>query len=72
MFCLLNQKVQDTLDPLKLEQWDFYVLPARVLDAEMGNARSLSLVGLKKLKPLHVGFGDLKQGVERVIKIIEN
>lgn len=71
MFCLLNHKVQDTFDPLKLEQWDFYILPARVLDNELGNARSLSLVGLKKLRPLHAGFGDLKQGVEKVINQIK-
>jgi len=70
VFCLLNHKIQATLDPLKLEQWDFYILPARVLDTELGNKKSIGLNKLKKLKPLHASFSDMKHGIEKIISQI--
>ena len=49
VFCLLNHKEQETLDPLKLEQWEFYVLETDILNKNCKNQNSISLSALQKL-----------------------
>jgi len=50
VFALLAHKDQETLDPLNLDQWDFYVLPTAVLDARERSQHSITLPSLKRLK----------------------
>lgn len=48
-------------NPLDLSQWDFYVLPTRVLDERVGDRQSLSLSALHSLgAPKADGLADLK------------
>lgn len=49
VFCLLKHKEQETVDPLKLEQWEFYVLPTSRLDSYQRSQTSITLNSLKKL-----------------------
>lgn len=49
VFCLLKHKDQDTIDPLKMEQWDFYVLPTYRLDNYKRSQSSITISSLKKL-----------------------
>ncbi|MDD2488027.1 MAG: PRC-barrel domain-containing protein [Bacteroidales bacterium] len=49
VFCLLKHKDQDTIDPLKMEQWDFYVLPTYRLDNYKRSQSSITINSLKKL-----------------------
>jgi hypothetical protein len=49
VFCLLKHKDQKTLDPLKLEQWEFYVVKTAILNEKYGNQASISLSDLQKL-----------------------
>lgn len=59
VFCHLKHKDQHTIDPLKLEQWDFYVLPTYRLDHYERSQSSITLNSLKKLtEPLK--YGELK------------
>lgn len=49
-------------NPLDLSQWDFYVLPTRVLDEQLGGCKSLSLTGLQALGAAKAGeLADLKR-----------
>lgn len=41
-----------TLDPMDLAQWEFYVLPSKVLDKRLTTQKTISLVGLLKLAPV--------------------
>lgn len=59
VFCLLNRKEKDSLDPLNLDQWEFYILPAAVLDAEMPTQKKARLPSLLKLNPHKVNFEGL-------------
>ncbi len=43
VFCLLAQKEKRQVDPLDLEQWEFYVIPTSVLDTQFGDRQSISL-----------------------------
>ncbi|MDR0682549.1 MAG: hypothetical protein LBG15_11990 [Dysgonamonadaceae bacterium] len=49
VFCLLKHKDRETINPLKLEQWEFYVVKTAVLDEKYKNQISISLNDLQKL-----------------------
>jgi hypothetical protein len=49
VFCHLKHKDQNTIDPLKMEQWDFYVLPTYRLDNYERSQSSITINSLKKL-----------------------
>lgn len=51
VFCLLKHKDQATIDPLKLEQWEFYILPTYKLDNYKRSQSSITLNSLQKLTP---------------------
>lgn len=60
IFCLLNHKDQSTIDPMKLEQWEFFVLPTSVLNNYERSESSITLNSLKKLTK-SIEYMDLKQ-----------
>lgn len=62
VFALLKHKDRPTVEPLNLAQWDFYVLPTRTLDHEIGEGHSISLKALEKLT-VPVSFSCLRQAV---------
>lgn len=62
VFCLLNHKDQNTVDPLKAEHWEFYVLPTHVLNAYPRSSSSITLNSLRKLTEA-LSFDRLQQGV---------
>ncbi|MCK0203721.1 hypothetical protein MWN41_11915 [Ornithobacterium rhinotracheale] len=43
VFCILNHKNQETINPLQLEQWTFYVLSTFNLEKNYPNKKSISL-----------------------------
>jgi hypothetical protein len=49
VFCHLKHKDQKTIDPLKMEQWDFYVLPTHRIDTYERSQSSITINSLKKL-----------------------
>jgi len=47
VFCLLSETVKDNLDPLNLNQWEFYVLATKEIDRDFGDRKSISLSQVK-------------------------
>ena len=66
VFCLLAHKEQRTIDPLNLEQWEFYVLSTSVLDAKVGNQKTIALSSLLKLNPKKCKFGEINEAIKEV------
>jgi hypothetical protein len=66
VFCVLHHKDKKTLDPLNLDQWDFYVMPTEALDRECGNQKTISLNALLNLKPKKCAYGKIGATIERV------
>ena len=66
VFCLLDHRIQETIDPLDLSQWTFFILPASVLKEKLGDQKTLSLSRLKKLKPVRADFDDLAEKIDRI------
>ena len=63
VFALLAHKDQSTIDPLNLDQWDFYVLPTCVLDARKRSQHSITLPSLVKLDAGPYSFTELADQV---------
>lgn len=64
VFCHLKHKNQDTIDPLKMEQWDFYVLPTYRLDNYERSQSSITINSLRKLtEPKN--YSELKTEIEK-------
>lgn len=70
IFCLLNHKIQDTIDPLDMDQWDFYILLTSVLDSNVGDQKRIGLRSLMELNPLHAKYGDIAKGVDKLSEYI--
>ena len=49
VFCLLKHKEQATLNPMNLEQWEFYVLPTIEINNYKRSNSSITLNSLEKL-----------------------
>lgn len=67
VFCLLKHKDQSTIDPMKMEQWEFYVLPTRILDNYKRSQSSITIKSLKKLvEP--ISYNALKEEIKRAFE----
>ena len=67
-FCLLNQKNQDSLDPLDLDQWEFYVVPTVQLDKVHPEQKTLGLAALRNLQPEPVGYSALARAINATLE----
>lgn len=65
IFALLAHQEQATLDPLDLDQWEFYVVPTAVLDARERSQHSITLASLKALHGEPVRFEGIADAVKR-------
>ena len=59
VFCVLNHKDQESLDPLNLDQWNFYVLPTSILDEKCPTQKTTGLSSLLKLNPRKATYDEL-------------
>lgn len=62
VFCLLSHLDKQTIDPLNLKQWEFYVVPTFVLNHYTRSKRSITLNSLQKLTP-PINYTSLKQAI---------
>jgi hypothetical protein len=49
VFCLLKHQDKNTLNPLDLDQWDFYVVPTSMLNNYQRSSTSITLKSLMRL-----------------------
>ncbi len=59
VFCLLVHTNKSSVDPLNLDQWQFYVLPTSRLNAAVGDQKRISLAALRRLEPATGTFADI-------------
>ena len=62
VFALLHEQNRDTVNPLDLNQWTFFVLPTATLNT-LGNQKRLSLGPLRKLNPAETTFDGLAEAI---------
>ena len=63
VFCLLAHTDRKTIDPLKFDQWEFFVLKKYLINKKLGDQKSLSLRKLLKLNPAKTSYVDLSSTV---------
>lgn len=61
VFCLLKHKNQETINPLNLNQWVFYVVKTTVLDKFVPNQKTISLSSLLKLEHEECKYNTIKK-----------
>ena len=49
MFCVLKHKEQDTINPLDLEQWDFYPVSTAILNETVKGQKTICLARVAEL-----------------------
>ncbi len=64
VFCVLAHKLKETIDPLNIGQWIFFVLPTRVLEDRFPRQKTIGLAALQKAGALQVSFVGLRAAVE--------
>lgn len=67
VFCHLKHKDKNTVDPLKMEQWDFYILPTYRLDNYTRSQSSITIKSLRKLTNPQK-YSELKNGITEAFK----
>ena len=63
VFCLLKHKDKKTVNPLKLEQWVFYVVSTEKINEFYGNKKSIQLNSLEKITEC-VNYSELKEKIK--------
>ena len=64
VFALLAEKDKSKVDPMDLDQWQFFVLPTSVLNNRERSQHSITLKSLKELpETVEVDFAGLKKAV---------
>ncbi|MDR3230229.1 MAG: hypothetical protein LBT65_02220 [Synergistaceae bacterium] len=63
VFCVENHQNQSTLNPLDLDQWDFYPLLTSVLDKAVADQKTISIQGVQKLGATRHAFSALREAI---------
>jgi hypothetical protein len=67
VFALLKHEIKDTVNPLNLCQWGFYVVPTATLNKRKRSQHSITLKSLEELKTvLKVNYSGLRAAVEKI------
>lgn len=63
VFCLLDHQDPETVDPTNLNQWRFWVLATKDLEARVGKQKTLGLATLQNLNAQEVKYSDLAKAI---------
>lgn len=69
VFCIYACKDRKHSDPLKLDDWEFYVLPTSVLNIRCAAQQSISLPVLLTLEPTKTTYEGIKDAVISAYKL---
>lgn len=67
VFAVLKHQNKPTIDPLKVEQWQFYVLPTAILDHKHPTQTKIRLSTLVALNPTEATFGQIKTAIAQLV-----
>ena len=71
VFCVLKHQEIQTIDPLNLAQWNFYVLATKALNEKTPTQQTIALSSLKskfKLELAECEFHQLKAAIQKIAK----
>ena len=65
VFALLTEQNRVSVNPLDLNQWQFYIISSASLDQQVGEQKSISLASLQRLSPSVCDFHKLGETIHR-------
>ena len=68
VFCVLHHQDEETVNPMNMDQWTFYVLETIVLNEKCKFQKTIGLNSLLKLKPVICSFKEVSTAVEVIEK----
>ena len=68
VFCLLNHKDQETVNPMNLDQWTFYIVKTSELDDKLGDVQQLSLSRLLKIEHIECCYEDIRTRIDGLVE----
>ena len=68
VFCVLHHQDEQTVNPMDMDQWTFYVLETKVLNEKCEFQKTIGLNSLLKLKPVICSFKEVRTTVEDIEK----
>ena len=66
VFCLNTGDTKNDSNPLKLENWEFYIIPTAIIDKECGNGKTISLSKVRKLAE-KLQYDEIKKRIDEII-----
>lgn len=66
IFCLLHFKDKTNLNPMNLDQWEFYIVETSVLNEKHLNQRKIGLSSLLKLNPQKVKYEEIADSIKNL------
>lgn len=72
VFCIYKHKDQETINPLDLNQWEFFVSPAKVLNEKIPNQKNITLSRLKEFGAVYCEYDDLKDTIYKGMGFKDN
>lgn len=64
IFCLFAATERELADPMKLDQWEFYIVPTKLINEKLGDQRKISLQGIERLGISKCGYNGIKAIVD--------
>lgn len=68
VFCVHNHTDQATVNPLDISQWDFYLLPTKILNEKAAEQKRAQLSSLLKMGAEKCEYSKLHQRIVELIK----
>ena len=68
VFCVLAHKDKETINPMNLDQWDFYILDTKVLNKQVPTQKKITLPSLLSLTPIKSSYQDIRSHIKKIEK----
>lgn len=68
VFCVHKHLEQESINPLDLSQWDFYLLPTQILNNAAGMQKTISLSSLQRIGAEKCAFENLHTKMIQLLK----
>jgi len=66
VFCLLDHQDQNTVDPMNLSQWRFFVISMDILNKHCSGQKSISLTKLISLNSFEVSYEGISDSINQL------
>lgn len=67
VFCLLKEKDRSLVNPLNLDQWDFFILTTEQINQEKGMQKMIGINSLLKMNPIVSSYDELGAAVQNAM-----